>query len=80
VAKISKPGSRIGVSAPQGPARIASMNALVRTVLLVIITFLMLVNLMVLAGESTGPIEKLVLAVPAVLLVWAAFRVRRRPG
>jgi hypothetical protein len=56
------------------------MNALVRTVLLVIIAFLMLVNLMVLAGESTGPIEKLVLAVPAVLLVWAAFRVRRRPG
>jgi hypothetical protein len=56
------------------------MNALVRTVLLVIIALLMLVNLMLLAGESTGPIEKVVLAVPAVLLVWAAFRVRRRAG
>jgi hypothetical protein len=56
------------------------MNALVRTVLLVLIAFLLLVNLMLLAGESTGPIEKGVLAVPAVLLVWAAFRVRRRAG
>jgi hypothetical protein len=56
------------------------MNALVRIVLLVIIAFLMLVNLMLLAGDSTGPIEKLVLAVPAVLLVWAVFRVRRRAG
>jgi hypothetical protein len=56
------------------------MNALVRTVLLVIIAFLMLVNLMLLAGETTGPIEKLVLAVPVVVLVWAAFRVRRRAG
>ena len=54
------------------------MNALVRTVLLVIIAFLMLVNLMLLAGEYTGPIEKVALVVPAVLLVWAAFRVRRR--
>ena len=54
------------------------MNVLVRTVLLVIIAFLMLVNLMLLAGESTGPLEKVVLAVPALLLVWAAFRVRRR--
>jgi hypothetical protein len=62
------------------PARIATMNALVRTVLLVLIAFLLLVNLMLLAGESTGPIEKAVLAVPAVLLVWAAFRVRRRAG
>jgi hypothetical protein len=56
------------------------MNALVRPVILVVIAFLMLVNLMLLAGESTGPIEKAVLAVPAVLLVWAAFRVRRRAG
>ena len=56
------------------------MSALVRTVLLVIIALLMLVNLMLLAGESTGPIEKLVLAVPAMVLVWAAFRVRRRAG
>jgi hypothetical protein len=56
------------------------MNALVRTLLLVIIAFLMLVNLMLLAGENTGPLEKLVLAVPAVLLVWAAFRVRGRAG
>jgi hypothetical protein len=56
------------------------MNALVRTVLLVIIAFLMLVSLMLLVGETTGPIEKIVLAVPAVLLVWAAFRVRRRAG
>jgi hypothetical protein len=56
------------------------MNALVRTVLLVTIAFLMLVNLMLLAGERIGPIEKVVLAVPAVLLVWAAFRVRRRAG
>jgi hypothetical protein len=56
------------------------MNALVRIVALVIIALLMLVNLMLLAGESTGPIEKLVLAVPAALLVWAAFRVRRRAG
>jgi hypothetical protein len=54
------------------------MNALVRIVLLVIIAFLVLVNLVLLAGSTTGPIEKLVLAVPAVLLVWAAFRVRRR--
>jgi hypothetical protein len=54
------------------------MNALVRTILLVIIALLMLVNLMLLAGESTGPIEKVVLAVPAVLLVWAAFRLSRR--
>jgi hypothetical protein len=66
--------------APERPVRIASMNALVRTVLLVVIAFLVLVNLMLLAGESTGPLEKLVLAVPAVLLVWAAFRVRRRAG
>jgi hypothetical protein len=64
--------------APERPARIATMSALVRTVLLVIIALLMLVNLMLLAGESTGPIEKVVLAVPAVLLVWAAFRLRRR--
>ena len=56
------------------------MNALIRTVLLVIIALLLLVNLMLLAGESTGPIEKMVLAVPAVVLVWAAFRVRRRAG
>jgi hypothetical protein len=56
------------------------MNALVRTVLFFIIAFLMLVDLMLLAGESTGLLEKLVLAVPAVLLVWAAFRVRRRAG
>ena len=56
------------------------MNALVRTVLLVIIALLLLVNLMLLADESTGPIEKMMLAVPAVLLVWAAFRVRRRTG
>jgi len=56
------------------------MNALVRTVLLVIIAFLMLVNLMLVASENTGPIEKVVLVVPAVLLVWAAFRVRRRAG
>jgi hypothetical protein len=56
------------------------MNALVRTVLLVILVFLMLVNLMLLAGDNTGPIEKIVLTVPAVLLVWAAFRVRRRAG
>jgi hypothetical protein len=56
------------------------MNALVRIVLSVIIAFLMLVNLMLLAGESTGPLEKLVLVVPVVLLVWAAFRVRRRVG
>jgi heme O synthase-like polyprenyltransferase len=56
------------------------MNALVRTVLLVIIAFLMLVSLMLLVGEATGPIETIVLAVPAVLLVWAAFRVRRRAG
>jgi hypothetical protein len=54
------------------------MNALVRTVLLVIIAFIVLVSLMLLAGESTGPIEKLVLAVPAVLLLWAAYRLRRR--
>ena len=54
------------------------MNALVRTVLLVLIAFLLLVNLMLLAGESTGLIEKVVLAVAAVLLVWTAFRVRRR--
>ena len=66
--------------APERPARIAIMNALVRTVLLVTIAFLMLVNLMLLAGERIGPIEKVVLAVPAVLLVWAAFRVRRRAG
>jgi hypothetical protein len=50
------------------------------TILLVIIAFLMLVNVLLLAGGSTGPIEKLVLAIPAVLLVWAVFRVRRRPG
>ena len=56
------------------------MNALVRTILLIIIAILMLVTLMLLAGESTGPLEKLVLAVPAVLLVWAASRVRRRAG
>jgi hypothetical protein len=56
------------------------MNALVRTVLLVIIAFLMLVNLILLAGESTGPLEKVVLAVPALLLVWAAVRVSRRAG
>jgi hypothetical protein len=56
------------------------MNALVRTVLLVIIAFLLLVDLMLLAGETTGPIEKLVLAVPPVVLVWAAFRLRRRAG
>jgi hypothetical protein len=56
------------------------MNALVRTVLLPIIAFLMLVSLMLLAGENTGPIEKIVLAVPALLLVWAAFRLRRRAG
>jgi hypothetical protein len=56
------------------------MNALVRTVLFVLIAFLVLVSLMLLAGESTGPIEKLVLAVFALLLVWAAFRVRRRAG
>jgi hypothetical protein len=45
-----------------------------------VIAFLMLMNVMLLAGESIGPIEKVVLAVPAVLLVWAAFRVRRRAG
>jgi hypothetical protein len=56
------------------------MNALVRTGLLVLIAFLLLVNLMLLAAESTGPGEKIALAVPAVLLVWAAFRVRRRAG
>jgi hypothetical protein len=38
------------------------MNALVRTVLLLIIAFLMLVNLMLLAGDNTGPIEKMALA------------------
>jgi hypothetical protein len=64
--------------APERPVRIATMNALVRTVLLIIIVFLVLVNLVLLAGSSTGPIEKLVLAVPAVLLVSATFRVRRR--
>jgi hypothetical protein len=56
------------------------MYALVRTILLVLIGFLLLGNLMLLAGESTGPIEKVALAVPAVLLVWAAFRVRRQAG
>jgi hypothetical protein len=56
------------------------MNALVRAVLLAVIAFLMLVNLMLLAGESTGSIEKLALAAPAVLLVWAAFHGRRRAG
>jgi hypothetical protein len=66
--------------APERPVRIALMNALVRTVLLVIIAFLMLVSLMLLVGEATGPIETIVLAVPAVLLVWPAFRVRRRAG
>jgi hypothetical protein len=66
--------------APERPVRIAIMNALVRIGLLVIIAFLMLVNLMLLAGENTGPLEKLVLAVPAILLVWAAFRIRRRAG
>jgi hypothetical protein len=44
------------------------MNALVRIVLLVLIAFLMLVNLILLGSESTSPIEKLALAVPAVLL------------
>jgi hypothetical protein len=67
-------------SVPERPVRLATMNALVRTVLLVIIAFLMLVNLMLVASENTGPIEKVVLVVPAVLLVWAAFRVRRRAG
>jgi hypothetical protein len=56
------------------------MSALVRTVLLVIIALLMLVNLMLIASESTGPIEQVVLAVPVLLLVCAAFRVRRRAG
>jgi hypothetical protein len=56
------------------------MNALVRAVLLVIIAFLILVNLMLLADETTGPSEKFVLAVPPVVLVWAAFRLRRRAG
>ena len=56
------------------------MYALVRTILLVLIGFLLLGNLMLLPGESTGPIEQVALAVPAVLLVWAAFRVRHRAG
>jgi hypothetical protein len=73
-------GAGLAFLAPYRAVRIATMNALVRTVLLVIIAFLMLVNLMLLAGETTGPIEKLVLAVPVVVLVWAAFRVRRRAG
>jgi hypothetical protein len=73
-------GSGLAFPLPERPARVATMNALVRTVLLVIIAFLMLVNLTLLAGENTGPIEKIVLALPALLLVWAAFRLRRRAG
>jgi hypothetical protein len=80
VANVINQGADLAYSAPERPVRIAIMNAPVRAVLLVIIAFVMLVNLMLLAGESTGPIEKMVLAVFAVLLVWAAFRVRRRAG
>jgi hypothetical protein len=79
VANLVSPG-RLAFPPPEQPVRIATMNALVRTVLLVIIAFLMLLNLMLLAGKSTGPIEKVMLAVPALLLVRAAFRVRRRAG
>ena len=78
MAEVTYQGPGSAFLTPERPARIASMNALVRTVLLVIIAFLVLVNLVLLAGSSTGPIEKLVLVVPVVLLIWAAFRVRRR--
>jgi glucose-6-phosphate-specific signal transduction histidine kinase len=54
------------------------MNALVRTVLLVIIALFLVINLLQQVGERIGPFEKMVLAVPAMLLVWAAFRLRRR--
>jgi hypothetical protein len=80
VAKVINQGAGLAFLAQERPVRIATMNALVCAVLLAVIAFLMLVNLMLLAGESTGPIEKLALAVPAVLLVWAAFRARRRAG
>jgi hypothetical protein len=79
VAKVINQGAGLAFLAQERPDRIATMNALVGAVLLAVIAFLM-VNLILLAGESTGPIEKLALAVPAVLLVWAAFRVRRRAG
>jgi hypothetical protein len=78
VADVTDQGAGLAFQAPERPVRIATMNALVRIVLLVIIAFLVLVNLVLLAGWTAGPIEKLVLAVPAVLLIWAAFRVRRR--
>jgi hypothetical protein len=80
VANAINQGSGLAFPSPERPVKVATMNALVRTVLLLIIAFLMLVNLMLLAGENTSPIEKIVLAVPALLLVWAAFRLRRRAG
>jgi hypothetical protein len=78
VADVTDQRPGLMVPAPERPVRIATMNALVRTILLIIIAFLVLVNLVLPAGSSTRPIEKLVLAVPALLLVSAAVRVRRR--
>ena len=57
------------------------MKALVRTVLLVIIALFLVINLMQQLGERIGPFEEMVLAVAAVLVVWAtAYRLRRRAG
>jgi hypothetical protein len=54
VAKVINQGAGLAFLAQERPVRVATMNALVGAVLLAVIAFLMLVNLMLLAGESTG--------------------------